>query len=104
MLTLWKHMPHQAVESEADIRLAAMALRQFHAAFEPFIGPLPRFTAAIDACKDLLAVPTRTPTLDGSSRAFLCRLHDQLRAELGRRDWTPVPLHGDAHPGTATSC
>lgn len=98
-MTLWEFVPHRAAEGEADLKVAAQALRQLHNALLPYDGALPRFTVAIDACKDTLAVPVRTPALDAGSRAFLSGLHTRLRGELDSYDYELAPLHGDAHPG-----
>jgi hypothetical protein len=98
-MTLWEFVPHRAAETEADMQLAARALRRFHRAFESYGGALPLFTAAIDACEDTLAVPSRTPALEAGSRTFLSRLHIRLRGELSSHTYEHTPLHGDAHLG-----
>lgn len=87
VLTLWRHLPHDA-DAVVEPALLGSMLRDLHAALADLPLRLPRMATPLD---DVAAFLERTP------HAGMARAYDRLVAELGHAEGPA--LHGDPHPG-----
>jgi len=97
-MTLWQFVAHCPAE-ESDGPVAAEGLREIHSALGSYLGRLPSFEVALDACRRLLQEETALPALATPDKHFLLTEHDRLRRLLGAAAMAPVAIHGDPHLG-----
>ena len=97
-MTLWQFVAHCPAE-ETDGPVAAEGLREIHSALGSYLGRLPSFEVALDACRRLLQEETALPALATPDKHFLLTEHDRLRRLLGAAAMAPVAIHGDPHLG-----
>jgi Ser/Thr protein kinase RdoA (MazF antagonist) len=98
-VTLWALIEGRPVESAADERLAADALRQVHAALASLELELPPFLDKVDSCHTILWDPAEAPALRDADRMFLRERYTALREALGKFGGVWRPIHGDTHLG-----
>ena len=97
-MTLWQFVAHCPAE-ESDGPVAAEGLREIHSALGSYLGRLPSFEVALDACRRLLQEETALPALATPDKHFLLTEHDRLRRLLAAAAMAPVAIHGDPHLG-----
>lgn len=99
-MTLWQFVAHRPAE-ESDGSVAAEGLREIHSALGSYLGRLPSFELALDACRRLLQQETGLPALARPDKHFLLAEHDRLRRLLAAAVMAPLAIHGDPHLGNA---
>lgn len=100
-MSLWSYVEHRSVDhdNQAQVALAARALRQLHEALADVPGPLPSFLMRIEECGALLADPSKLVALAAPDRGALRQIYGSLMKRLARCQVPQVPIHGDAHLG-----
>lgn len=96
---MWDFVEGRAVNTKADERAAAIALRTVHSALADVDAELPSFIVKIESCEIILANPNEAPSLEPGDRRFLTKLYETLSGRLSAITGVWQPLHGDAHLG-----
>jgi aminoglycoside phosphotransferase (APT) family kinase protein len=101
LVSLWPHIRHAKADYEDNVAVAgaAGALQRVHEAFADYSGELPSFADRIEECAAQLRDSSALPALDAEDRAFLLRAYDRSIRSLAGFDFSPCPIHGDAHMG-----
>lgn len=106
MITFWEFVDGRSLATNADERMAALALQAVHSALVDVDVDLPSFVTKVESCEVILTNPDQAPKLTPSNRRFLQKLYETLSDDLSEIGGTWQPVHGDTHLGNVriTGC